>query len=532
MIIYLCNCSDITKEFIKINYLNNDFIEICTLEEAKNHIKLFNASILLIAEIKNNKDIVFIDDLRNMGLNIISVFLIEKSNLEQSTNLINYKKFDFIDWLPLTSTNVIDDAIRRLGSNLENNLYDDNLNSSQFKDLVTLGYVYDLIYGDLSRIDMIKNVTNIIKFNRIPNIVFVLMIDDFWDMCIDLDNKQRYFIKRKALNLLKRATMEFNSVSCSLIGTDKLILLLCISSDKDYSEQDYIAHIANHIKDYIKTNSDYTVTLGISRVYNDYKDIWRAYEEAFQAINYSFSIGKNIIVQYKDIASNSNNKVNYDYIYFEYQLFKNLTSNDINLILNYYDNLFLSFINKKYKIDTIKSIINKFTYDVLNYCTDLGLCENEIGLIFMETSTKILRASSITSVKELGSEYLQTLSKLITEFTNNNNDLSLDAVIIFINKYYYKTITLSDVAHISNMSDSYFSRRFKKKFGINFVNYLLNYRLEKAYELLSESKISVKEVAEKIGFNDVPYFSKSFKNKYKISPMNLRNEVSNNDKGY
>jgi len=64
------------------------------------------------------------------------------------------------------------------------------------------------------------------------------------------------------------------------------------------------------------------------------------------------------------------------------------------------------------------------------------------------------------------------------------------------------------------MSDSYFSRKFKEKFNINFSTYLLNIRLEKAKELLKEKKLNIENISEMVGFKDSSYFSKSFKQKY------------------
>lgn len=56
----------------------------------------------------------------------------------------------------------------------------------------------------------------------------------------------------------------------------------------------------------------------------------------------------------------------------------------------------------------------------------------------------------------------------------------MDNSINFLEKYYYKDLSLTELANVCNMSDSYFSRKFKERFNINFSTYLLNIRLEKA----------------------------------------------------
>ena len=103
-----------------------------------------------------------------------------------------------------------------------------------------------------------------------------------------------------------------------------------------------------------------------------------------------------------------------------------------------------------------------------------------------------------------------------------NNDFILDNSINFLEKYYYKDLSLTEVANVCNMSDSYFSRKFKEKFNINFSTYLLNIRLEKAKELLREKNLNIENISEMVGFKDSSYFSKSFKQKYGMAPHYYR----------
>jgi two-component system response regulator YesN len=63
---------------------------------------------------------------------------------------------------------------------------------------------------------------------------------------------------------------------------------------------------------------------------------------------------------------------------------------------------------------------------------------------------------------------------------------------------------------------------FKKETGENFIAYLIRLRMKKAAELVIEAKLSMQMVAEDIGFNDASYFSRSFKKYFGISPEDYR----------
>ena len=59
---------------------------------------------------------------------------------------------------------------------------------------------------------------------------------------------------------------------------------------------------------------------------------------------------------------------------------------------------------------------------------------------------------------------------------------------------------------------------------ITFSAYLVNVRMEKAAQLLQTTNYRVYEVAEMIGYSNLSYFSKQFKEKYGITPFDYRNQ--------
>lgn len=97
----------------------------------------------------------------------------------------------------------------------------------------------------------------------------------------------------------------------------------------------------------------------------------------------------------------------------------------------------------------------------------------------------------------------------------------LDAI-EYINKNYTKDINIKDVAEYLALSESYLSRLFKKETGYTFVEYLTNYRIKIAIELLKDHRNRVYEVAQKVGFNDSRYFSTIFKKYVGLRPTDIK----------
>ena len=81
----------------------------------------------------------------------------------------------------------------------------------------------------------------------------------------------------------------------------------------------------------------------------------------------------------------------------------------------------------------------------------------------------------------------------------------------FLETYYTKEVRLSTVSELCGLSCSLFSRTFKKEHRINFSEYVIKMRIQKACELLRKPSIQIKSVAFSVGFNDLSYFTRIFK---------------------
>ena len=90
--------------------------------------------------------------------------------------------------------------------------------------------------------------------------------------------------------------------------------------------------------------------------------------------------------------------------------------------------------------------------------------------------------------------------------------------LIYLETNYHENITIAQIAKVSNFSESYFSKLFRQLTGSSFTRYLKDYRLERAAQMLRNSDSRVSNVAFLVGFNNLSYFTRAFKTKYKINP--------------
>lgn len=96
------------------------------------------------------------------------------------------------------------------------------------------------------------------------------------------------------------------------------------------------------------------------------------------------------------------------------------------------------------------------------------------------------------------------------------------AVVDYINKNYGENLTLSSLAKTFAVSESHFSRTFKKSTGFGVCEYITTVRIRNAQKMLAETDFSVTEIANRCGFNDSSYFTSVFKRIRGISPLKYR----------
>lgn len=138
-----------------------------------------------------------------------------------------------------------------------------------------------------------------------------------------------------------------------------------------------------------------------------------------------------------------------------------------------------------------------------------------------EVSNKISNAVQFT---DLQNTVLEQFQILYVDPAKNTLPSNIISCINYIENNYMQEISLNDLADFVHLNPEYLSRYFKKHTGINFSNYLTNYRLGKAAILIKETNIKIFEVSLQVGINNFAYFSKCFKEVYGCSPMEWRNQ--------
>jgi two-component system response regulator YesN len=212
------------------------------------------------------------------------------------------------------------------------------------------------------------------------------------------------------------------------------------------------------------------------------------------------------------------------------QDFKALIEQQSHLI-EYFLEYDKSFIYNTYKDISIKIVNMPFNFGLKFLENTLVLLLNRIASFYVGLTIKedlkaeiksISKTQSYSSALQIFEKWIDTAVNAIEENNNSNTELIIKRANKYIEENYMDDLTLEKVAEVVFLSPVYLSRVYKKKMGINFIDYITKIRIERSKELLSNKNLKVYEISNLVGYKNLKYFYKIFKNYTGYTPNTYR----------
>lgn len=124
--------------------------------------------------------------------------------------------------------------------------------------------------------------------------------------------------------------------------------------------------------------------------------------------------------------------------------------------------------------------------------------------------------------------FLDYLTRSATRTTqvhsSKMSDYYIKEAINFIEQNFQNNISIEEIAGVCGINRSYFGKIFRNSVGRSPQEFLMNYRMVKARELLKLTSLSIAEVGSAVGYENQLHFSRAFKGVYGVSPREWRNQ--------
>lgn len=104
------------------------------------------------------------------------------------------------------------------------------------------------------------------------------------------------------------------------------------------------------------------------------------------------------------------------------------------------------------------------------------------------------------------------------------SDYYIKEALNYIEQNFQNDISIEDIAAVCGINRSYFGKIFRSSIGRSPQEFLMNYRMAKAAELLKLTSLSIADIGSAVGYDNQLHFSRAFKKIYGMSPREWRNQ--------
>ena len=276
------------------------------------------------------------------------------------------------------------------------------------------------------------------------------------------------------------------------------------------------------MQDSFRGFGNFYITIGdqVKGIENAYK----SYESAVILLQYSFFFKPGNILYNSIIEAKSNSL---PFIFEDKQADYNraLTNNDLNSALSVLESIHFG-INES--ISLMPNAVKSFYFELFNLLYQQRSRQKLTPDLSIESNENIMDIMDSCFCYDVLHNIL--LEKTKAYFEDSNTNVSENKTIYLIKNYIstnYANASLSvkDISDYAHLSVSYLCTFFKAETGTTLNQYITEFRIQKAKQLLVDPRNKVSEISSLVGYNDGNYFGKSFKKMVGLSPSEYREKV-------
>lgn len=362
-------------------------------------------------------------------------------------------------------------------------------------DITITKNLLDIMRGNISGKSDIDNVLSVYGINRSD-----ILIASF------LNNN---FEINKSSELIKKTIKKYFKINSYVIECheDRIALVINNAVPADIEN---ISSIIRRIQKEVYVNNNIIVTVGISEICSIY-DLRKAYSESKECLNYRMYAGRGSIIHFNNIKKGE---------YIDWDRITKVVK-EIIIKLKACDKGALNQELKKLYFGLFKennihnSIVRQTSIEIILRGTDVLTSYDIPSDKVFENGFNIYNSTwKLETLEELYTFVNNILIRILEAIKEKNilfYEDGMEDALEYMKKHFNEDISLSDVAKVAYLNESYLSRKIKKMLGVSFVEYMTRIRMEKAMEYLKNPNIKITEISPKIGYQNYRYFSHKFK---------------------
>jgi len=281
---------------------------------------------------------------------------------------------------------------------------------------------------------------------------------------------------------------------------------------------------------WVAVNLGVTVTIGVGQKVESWEELYHSYDEAVDALRYKLSIGCNRTLHYTHIVTTKSGQI---HLYYQES---NALIHDFRLGQSGWDERLTSFFSSlehevltndenmhllQYFKSLFEQMIEKLPQELRERNQEVLL--PKWNLLMHKESMKEIAPRLVELLLQLYNDYLEYVR-------SKDSKQTVHSIRDYIEENYMNSeLSLSLISERFKLNSKYVSQLFKEQLGINFADFLIELRIERAKELLLVTNSSINEISTQVGYEIPLSFGRAFKKHVGVSPSDYRKNMSSEE---
>ncbi|MGP4039777.1 AraC family transcriptional regulator [Gracilibacillus sp. D59] len=308
-----------------------------------------------------------------------------------------------------------------------------------------------------------------------------------------------------------------------IVLEDKQVTIL-MGAENNQAYKQYMDSLTKKLQNTILEVLKISVSIGISNRYTHLAETNDALQKSEAALRQTIVLGKGQVIWFDSLESQHSFKTFYPK-QIEHDLFDAIKNYNQLRVEQKLTELLDNIFNKQLTYTQYEISILRFINNLLEFTEMLAI---EIDMID-DKQTLINYLHRFRIREDIENWFKQIMIYPIMHHIKNRSEQQYhslsEQVIHMIHEEYDQELTLESVADRLHYNASYLSNLFRRETNMSFSEYLAQYRIEMAKEWLENTKMPVKDIANKLRYNNSQNFIRSFRKNVGMTPGNYRKKM-------
>src|SRR5690625_2009742 len=296
--------------------------------------------------------------------------------------------------------------------------------------------------------------------------------------------------------------------------------------DSDIEHTEAVTTMIKMIQSKVKDELNLSISIGLSEPHTQLIDANKAFKESTEALRYTLKFGPGSIIFFENLQRESSFYTFYPR-QIENELFDAIKLGDKDNVAQNLNKLMESLFDDKLSHTQYEIAIVRFLTNLLELTETLGVDVLE----FEKHQSLFDQLYDFRTLPEVENWFKNTfiypMLNKVEERTESQYKNISDEIIHIVQQEFDSDLTLNYIADKLHYNPNYLSSIFRKETNTSFSDYLSLFRINKAKEWLVETDMTVKDIAEKLNYNNSQNFIRTFRKVEGTTPGRYRSSKKN-----